>query len=103
MADILHPQNRDNRRTNHSKTVRHIRVVNAVYAGEYKVRTLFTDNTTQTIDVGPFLFARPHPQYNKYRDFELFKQFSVEMGNVVWGENWDLIFPVEHLYRGEIE
>ena len=67
-----------------------------------KVRVLFNDGTNQTVDFGPFLAERPHPQYNKYLDVEQFKTFSVEMGNLVWGENWDLIFPIEQLYQGKI-
>jgi hypothetical protein len=102
MADVLHPQNRNNRRAHHPKTVKYIRVVEAVYEEDYKVRVLFNDGTSQTVDFGPFLIEHPHPQYNKYRNLELFKGFSIEMGNLVWGANWDLIFPVEQLHRGYI-
>ena len=24
----------------------------------------------------------------------------LEHGNVVWGKNWDMIFPIKQLYRG---
>ena len=102
MADVLHPKNRDIRRTNHSKAVKYIRVEKAVYQSGYKVRVSFSDGTEQVVDFGPYLAEYPHPQYNKYRDVELFKTFSVEMGNIVWGENWDLIFPVEQLHRGRL-
>ena len=84
------------------KLYEYIRVENAVYEGDYRVRVLFSDGTEQVVDSGPYLIQRPHPQYNKYRDVNLFKTFSVEMANVVWGENWDLIFPVEQLHRGQI-
>jgi len=43
----------------------------------------------------------PHPQYNKYLDPALFRTFTVDDGNIVWGEDWDLIFPVENLYMGK--
>ncbi len=102
MADVLHPKNRNISRTDHSKAVNYIWVENAVYEGDYKVRMSFNDSTERVVDFGPYLFEKPHPQYNKYRDTELFKTFSVEMGNVVWGENWDLIFPVEQLHQGRI-
>ena len=102
MADILHSKNRNNRRASHPKVVKYIRVVDAVYEGNYNVRVSFNDGTAQIVDFGPFLFEHPHPQYNKYQDTEQFKRFSIEMGNVVWGESWDLIFPVEQLYRGAI-
>ncbi|AQG79347.1 DUF2442 domain-containing protein [Spirosoma montaniterrae] len=80
--------------------MKYIRVTEARHIGDYKVLIRFNDNTEQTIDFGPFLYEHPHPQYNRYRDLALFKTFTVEMGNLVWGENWDLIFPVEELHRG---
>lgn len=41
-----------------------------------------------------------HPQYNKYATPALFKKFKIEGGNIVWGKNWDLMFPVEQLHTG---
>jgi len=32
----------------------------------------------------------------------LFKKFKLEMGNIVWGKNWDMVFPVYNLYKGKI-
>ena len=31
-----------------------------------------------------------------------FKKFTIEQGNVVWGKNWDMIFPIEDLYSPAI-
>jgi len=55
------------------------------------------------VNVGDFIRQFPHPQYNKYLDERKFRQFKIEDGNIVWGKNWDLIFPIEQLYRGHIE
>lgn len=52
--------------------------------------------------IGDFIRRNPHPQYNKYLDQEQFKDFSIENGNIVWGKNWNLIFPIEQLHKGEI-
>ena len=49
-----------------------------------------------------FIRRHPHPQYNKYLDPKRFKKFEIENGNIVWGKNWDLIFPLEQLYAGKI-
>ena len=27
---------------------------------------------------------------------------SIENGNIVWGKNWDLMFPIEQLYSGSL-
>jgi hypothetical protein len=32
---------------------------------------------------------------------KLFQSFRIENGNLVWGKDWDLIFPIDGLYRGE--
>lgn len=80
-----------------------IYITKAENAGNLKVCLTFSDDTQQTIDVGGFIRYHPHPQYNKYLNPRSFKRFTVENGNVVWGKNWDLMFPIEQLYVGKIE
>lgn len=77
-------------------------VIKAEDLGNLKIRIQFSDNSSQMIDIGEFIRQNPHPQYNKYLDPKKFKRFTIENGNVVWGKNWDLIFPVEQLYQGRI-
>jgi hypothetical protein len=81
-----------------------IDVVNASYVDAYKVKIDFTDNTSQIVDFWPFLKKNDHPLFNKYHNIEIFKQFKVDpaAGNIVWGEDWDLIFPISQLHRGKI-
>ena len=61
--------------------------------------SLFAD---RVVDIGDFIRRHPHPQYNKYLDPRKFSRFTIDSGNVVWGKNWDLIFPIEQLYAGTI-
>ena len=77
-------------------------VINAEYIGELSVKIFFNDETTSNIDVGEFIKKHPHPQYNKYLEEKNFKKFKIDSGNVVWGNNWDLIFPIEQLYDGAL-
>ena len=79
-----------------------IKVVDAVYLSDYCILITFSDNSQRTIDFQEFLEKNPHPQFNEYRDLKKFKSFHIERGNIVWGEDWDLIFPVEELYAGKI-
>jgi len=79
-----------------------ISIIKAKDVGDLKVLLTFSDNTTQTVDVGDFIRRHPHPQYNKYLDPRKFNSFTIENGNIVWGKNWDLIFPIEQLYAGSI-
>ena len=75
-------------------------ITNATNVGNLSVSLTFNDNTTQVVDIGDFIRRHPHPQYNKYRDPRKFARFSLVNGNVVWGKNWDLIFPIEQLHAG---
>ena len=77
-------------------------VIKSENLGNLRVMLTFSDNTTQTIDVGDFIRRHPHPQYNKYLKPKFFDQFTLENGNIVWGKNWDLMFPVEQLYAGTL-
>ena len=77
-------------------------IIKAENAGNLSVCLTFSDNTVQTVDIGKFIHRHPHPQYNKYLDPRKFSRFAIENGNIVWGKNWDLIFPVEQLHAGAI-
>ena len=80
-----------------------IRVLSATYISDYKVQIKFSDETQQTIDFQEFLESNRHPQFFGYLDPKKFKKFKIERGNIVWGKDWDLIFPVEELYVGKIQ
>ena len=41
-------------------------------------------------------------EYAVYANKNAFKKFSIENGNLVWGENWDLIFPVADIFNGTL-
>ncbi len=75
-------------------------ITNFVCNDDFTVKLSFNDNTTQTVDVGSFIRKNPHPQYNRYLKLPNFKKAKIEHGNIVWGKNWDLIFPVHNLHAG---
>jgi len=106
MDSILSIKNRTRKRKDHQEdqvTLSPIQIKKALYMEGYSIEIEFNDHTVKTIDFGNFLVKHPHPQYNKYNDIELFKQFKIEAGNLVWGDNWDLIFPLVQLYKGTIK
>ena len=72
----------------------------AEYAGDVSLHIFFSDGTSRTVDFRPFFVAHPHPQYNRYNDPKNFKKYAIEHGNVGWGKNWDMIFPIELLHKG---
>ena len=77
-------------------------ITEAAVVDELKIDLTFSDNTRQVVNVGEFIRRHPHPQYNKYLDVRKFRRFSIENGNIVWGKNWDLMFPIEQLHSGSI-
>ena len=79
-----------------------ISVVKAEYLNSYKLKITFSDHTVREVDFGSFLSDNPHPQWDKYRNIKLFKKFKIENGNLVWGKDWDLVFPVSNLYAGNL-
>lgn len=64
-----------------------IHIVRAEYVGDVPLRIFFSNNTAWVIE------------HNSLLEPENFKQFTIEHGNVVWGKNWDMIFPIEDLYN----
>lgn len=79
-----------------------IEILKANYVPLLKVEVFFSDNSSKIIDIGSFIKKNPHPQYNKYLDEKLFQTFTIEDGNIVWGQDWDLIFPLEQLHEGSL-
>lgn len=78
-------------------------IINAVAVDNLSVLLFFSDNTQQTVNIGDYIIKQPHPQYNKYLNPKQFAKFKIENGHIVWGRDWDLIFPVEQLHSGKIE
>ncbi len=77
-------------------------VVRAEHVENYKLEILFSNDKKKLVDFSTFLDLHSYPQYNKYKKESNFKKFKIENGNVVWGKDWDMIFPVDELYKGKI-
>jgi len=79
-----------------------ISVISAKYTEAFKLEIFFDNNKKKVVDFEAFLQTHDHPQFNKYKKENNFKRFKIENGNIVWGTNWDMIFPVHDLYKGKI-
>ena len=80
-----------------------VKLISVECLSGYKILVKFNDGTQQLVDFEPFLTSNPHPQHNDFKQYERFKEFRIEKGTLVWGEDWDMIFPVEQLHAGQIE
>ena len=80
-----------------------LEIVSAKYKSNYIVELVFNDKSKKLVEFGSFLKKSMHPSIRGYLKEEKFKDFRIDGGNIVWGKNWDLIFPIEQLYAGVIQ
>ncbi|MGZ8218094.1 DUF2442 domain-containing protein [Methylomagnum sp.] len=78
-----------------------IDIENAKYVGDYRLELSFSDGITRVVDFSSFLGRSSHPDIRKYLNKELFSQFTIENGDLMWGD-YDLCFPIADLYDGTI-
>ncbi|MBQ9665459.1 MAG: DUF2442 domain-containing protein [Bacteroidaceae bacterium] len=83
--------------------MKYLKIEEAVYVGDLKVNLRFNDGVVVLLDFGSWIRQNPHPQYNRYLDERKFKRFYLDdMGNIAWGRNRDLYFPIDQLHEGHI-
>lgn len=83
--------------------MKYLKIDKAEYIGDLKVSLFFNDGVEVQIDFGSWIRENPHPQYNRYLNEKNFKKFYIdEMGNIAWGKNRDLYFPIDELHEGHI-
>ena len=79
-----------------------LKIVSARYKNDYTVELVFSDKRKRSVKFGSFLQKSRHSTVRGYLRKDRFKNFHLDAGNIVWGEKWDLIFPIEQLYNGKI-
>lgn len=83
---------------NYNKIV-NMKIVTAKYLDDYKIEIIFDDKKRNVINFLPAL--KKYATCKKYLDITLFKKFKVDSGNIVWGNNWEMIFKIEDLYENK--
>jgi len=78
-------------------------ITKSEYIDNYIIRLSFSDGTANDVDFGKYLYRHPHPQYDKYRKLSKFKKYRIENGDIYWGKNGDLMFPIENMYFNNLE
>ena len=76
-----------------------IEINTAKYIQDYKILLEFNDNLTKVIDFKELLYTTPYPNEKKYVNPNLFIQFKVEMGDLIWND-YDMCFQAKNLYNG---
>jgi len=78
-----------------------ISINKADYVGEYKIKFLFSDGIERIIDFSDFLKNAKNPMTRKYLDKKLFKNYSIDFGDIIWND-YEMCFPIWNLHEGKI-
>ena len=78
-----------------------ISIMNAQYIQDYKIKFLFSDGIERTIDFSEFLENAKNPMTLKYLNKELFENFTIEYGDIIWND-YEMCFPIWNLHEGRI-
>ena len=79
-----------------------IDVIRAEYVGQYKIHLWFSDGKNHVVDFEPFLRSAGNPMSRKYLEPELFRQFSLDYGNLQW-HDYEMCFSTGDLYNDDID
>lgn len=77
------------------------KIVNAEYAGDYKLLITFEDGQKRLADFYGFISKSLHPSIKKYLDKAMFQQFEIDDYEIHWGTQFD-IDPYD-IYYGDFE
>jgi hypothetical protein len=78
-------------------------ITTAKYINGFTLAITFSNGHTSTVDFTTALDKYARGYYERYKELKNFRQFHIEDGNIVWGRNWDLIFPLADIYQGKIK
>ena len=78
-----------------------ISINKAEYISDYKIKLSFTDGVVKVIDFYDILNNAKNPMTRKYLDKKLFRNFSLEYGDLIWND-YEMCFPIWDLHEGKI-
>ena len=78
-----------------------ISINSADYISEYKIKLSFSDGIERVVDFSDFLKNARNPMTKKYLDTQLFRNFSIVYGDIIWND-YELCFPIWDLHEGNV-
>jgi hypothetical protein len=82
--------------------VNDLTITQAEYLKDYTLIVTFSNGVSKKVNFSPFIKRAAATYLSKYKEIKHFKKFKIEEGNLVWGKDWDLIFPVKQLFDNNI-
>jgi len=74
-------------------------IIKAFYLGNHTLLLSFNNGVQKKLDFLPLFQQYLKEDYLQYVQLSRFKKFIVANGNIYWGKNEDVIFPVSFLYN----
>ena len=78
-----------------------ISIKKADYIEDYQIKFTFSDGVERLIDFSKFLSSAKNPMTKKYLDKQLFENFSIHYGDIIWND-YEMCFPIWDLHEGNI-
>lgn len=78
-----------------------VSIEKAVCLEGYKIKFDFSDGVSQIIDFENFLKSAKNPMTKKYLNKDIFRNFSIEYGDIVWNDH-EMCFPIWDLHEGRL-
>ncbi len=74
-------------------------IIKAEYLCGCKILISFSNSRQRLIDFQPLFLKFVKGEYGKFFEPANFKKFAIKEGNISWGKNEDVIFPIAFLYN----
>ena len=78
-----------------------IKITKVDHLHDFILKLTFNDEKVQEVDFRPFLENAQHPEIAKYLDINLFMQYELADGDIIWND-YDLVFPIWDLYSNSL-
>lgn len=103
MEQSIHKSSSSRVRNNNSKAEKEeiLKVVKASYLGSHQILIWFSNGKQRIVNFEPLFLKFAKGEYTFWYHPSNFKKFQVDNGNIFWGTNEEVIFPVSFLYKSK--
>jgi hypothetical protein len=103
MEQSFHIQSKSGKRGNKRKNpdTQKLNIIKADYISGFKILLTFSNGRQRIFDFHPLFLKTVKGFYAKYLVPSNFRKFIIENGNIFWGKDEDVIFPVSFLYNSK--
>lgn len=67
-----------------------VAITKAKYKNDYQILLSFDDGKKGIVDLKNFIFSEKRNVFQRLKDKEIFKNFSIKFDTIAWGDDLDL-------------